>query len=49
VDFIFGSYAAWFERCTLWCVSRGMDVNAMIAAPNTPEGSATASCSIAAA
>jgi len=38
VDFIFGSYAAWFERCALWCVSRGMDVNAMIAAPNTPEG-----------
>lgn len=38
VDFIFGSYAAWFERCELCCVSRGEPVNAMIAAPNTPEG-----------
>jgi len=37
-DFIFGSYAAWFERCTLRCVSQGMEINAMIAAPNTPEG-----------
>ncbi|MFH1513000.1 MAG: pectinesterase family protein [Bacillota bacterium] len=37
-DFIFGSYAAWFERCTLRCVSQGKPVNAMIAAPNTPEG-----------
>ena len=37
-DFIFGSYAAWFERCSLRCVSQGEAVNAMIAAPNTPEG-----------
>ena len=39
-DFIFGSYAAWFERCTLRCVSQGEAVNAMIAAPNTPQGQA---------
>ena len=39
-DFIFGSYAAWFERCTLRCVSQGEPVNAMIAAPNTPQGQA---------
>ena len=39
-DFIFGSYAAWFERCTLRCISRGKTINAMIAAPNTPEGQA---------
>ncbi len=37
-DFIFGSYAAWFERCTLWCVEQHKPVNAMIAAPNTPKG-----------
>ncbi|MBN1777259.1 MAG: pectin methylesterase [Clostridiales bacterium] len=40
IDFIFGSYAAWFERCTLLCISRGETINAMIAAPNTPEGQA---------
>ena len=39
-DFIFGSYAAWLERCTLRCVSQGEPVNAMIAAPNTPRGQA---------
>ena len=39
-DFIFGSYAAWFERCTLFCLAQGKPVNAMIAAPNTPEGQA---------
>ncbi|MBE0600722.1 MAG: pectin methylesterase [Firmicutes bacterium] len=39
-DFIFGSYAAWFERCTLRCVSQGEPVNALIAAPNTPRGQA---------
>ncbi len=39
-DFIFGSYAAWFERCTLRCVSQGEPVNALIAAPNTPQGQA---------
>ena len=39
-DYIFGSYAAWFSRCTLRCVSQGMPVNAMVAAPNTPEGQA---------
>ncbi|HPF87694.1 MAG TPA: pectinesterase family protein [Candidatus Limiplasma sp.] len=39
-DFIFGSYAAWFEGCTLRCVSQGQPVNAMIAAPNTPQGQA---------
>jgi len=37
-DFIFGSYAAWFERCTLYCVSQHERINAMIAAPNTPQG-----------
>ncbi len=39
-DFIFGSYAAWFETCTLRCVAQGLPVNAMIAAPNTPQGQA---------
>ncbi len=39
-DFIFGSYAAWFSRCTLRCVPQGLPVNAMIAAPNTPQGQA---------
>lgn len=39
-DFIFGSYAAWFENCTLRCVPQGKEINAMIAAPNTPEGQA---------
>ena len=37
-DFIFGSYAAWFERCKLFCVSQHEKINAMIAAPNTPQG-----------
>ncbi len=39
-DFIFGSYAAWFAECALYCVSRGKPVNAIVAAPNTPEGQA---------
>ena len=39
-DFIFGSYIAWFERCALRCLSQGEAVNAMIAAPNTPQGQA---------
>lgn len=38
VDFIFGSYRAWFEDCALHCIQRGEAVNAMIAAPNTPQG-----------
>lgn len=38
VDFIFGSYAVWLERCQLECVPRGQAVNAMICAPNTPQG-----------
>lgn len=37
-DFIFGSYRAWLEGCELYCIDRGKPVNAMIAAPNTPEG-----------
>lgn len=40
MDFIFGSYAAWFEGCALYCASRGMKGNAIVAAPNTPQGQA---------
>lgn len=36
VDFIFGSYRCWFERCTLFCNDRGTSVNGFYTAANTP-------------
>lgn len=36
IDFIFGSYRCWFERCTLFCNDRGAKVNGYYTAANTP-------------
>lgn len=36
IDFIFGSYRCWFERCTLFCNDRGAAVNGYYTAANTP-------------
>ena len=46
-DFIFGSYAAWLERCTLRCLSQGEKVNAMIARPIPRRGRRLGLCSTA--
>ncbi|MDR0929496.1 MAG: GDSL-type esterase/lipase family protein [Oscillospiraceae bacterium] len=40
VDFIFGPNRCWFERCTLLCNNRGMEINGYYTAANTPEGQA---------
>lgn len=37
VDFIFGPYRCWFERCTLFCNDRGAPVNGFYTAANTPQ------------
>ena len=36
IDFIFGSYRCWFEKCTLYCNERGARVNGYYTAANTP-------------
>jgi pectinesterase len=38
VDFIFGPYRCWFERCTLVSNNRDSSVNGIYTAANTPEG-----------
>ena len=35
IDFIFGSYRCWFERCTLFCNDRGAKINGYYTAANT--------------
>jgi pectinesterase len=37
VDFIFGPYRCWFEKCTLVCNDRGENINGYYTAANTPE------------
>lgn len=40
IDFIFGGYTCWFEKCTLICNNRHSDVNGYYTAANTPKDQA---------
>jgi pectinesterase len=38
IDFLFGPFRCWFERCTLVCNDRGATLNGFYTAANTPVG-----------